>query len=59
MSDGKPKIKIIGNITYIDTGRKLTRQEIYNQLINSYMNYQDSIVNDEERFLNYLINKWG
>ena len=41
-------------IIYVDTGKKLTREEIIKQMM-----CQEPLINDEEAFLRHLIRKWG
>ena len=41
-------------IIYVDTGKKPTREEIIEQMMN-----QEPIISDEEAFLRHLIRKWG
>lgn len=40
-------------IIYVDTGKKPTRKEIIEQMMN-----QEPIISDEEAFLRHLIRKW-
>ena len=44
---------ILERVIFVDTGRKLTREEIIKQMIN-----QEPIINDEEAFLRHLIRRW-
>lgn len=41
------------SILYIDTGKKPTRKEILEQMMN-----QKPIISDEEAFLKHLIKEW-
>lgn len=41
-------------IIYVDTGKKPTREEIIEQIMN-----QEPIINDEEAFLRHLTRKWN
>ena len=41
------------NIIYVDTGEKLTREKIIEQMIN-----QEPLISDEEAFLRHLMRKW-
>ena len=41
-------------IMYMNTGKKPTRKEIIEQMMN-----QEPIISDEEAFLRHLIRKWG
>ena len=41
-------------IIYVDNGKKPTREEIIEQMMN-----QESIICDEEAFLRHLIRKWA
>ena len=41
-------------IIYVDTGKKPTRKEIIEQMMN-----QEPIISDEEAFERHLIRKWG
>lgn len=45
------------SVIYVDTGRKHTIEEIYEQLWMDAMN-PELCWNDEEAFLNHLIRKW-
>lgn len=40
-------------IIYVDTGRKPTREEIIEQMMN-----QEPLISDEEAFLRHLRRKW-
>ena len=40
-------------IIYVDTGKKPTRKEIIEQMMN-----QETIISDETAFLRHLIRKW-
>lgn len=40
-------------IIYVDTGKKPTREEIIEQMMN-----QEPVISDEEAFLRHLIRKW-
>lgn len=40
-------------IIYVDTGKKPTREEIIEQMMN-----QEPIISDEDAFLRHLIRKW-
>lgn len=42
------------SILYIDTGKKPTRKEIIEELMN-----QEPIISDEEAFERHLIRKWS
>lgn len=41
------------SILYIDTGKKPTREEILEQMMN-----QEPLISDEEAFLRHLIKEW-
>ena len=41
------------SIIYVDTGKKLTKEEIIKQMTN-----QEPLISDEEAFLRHLIRKW-
>lgn len=45
---------VLENVIFVDTGRKLTREEIIKQMVN-----QEPLISDEEAFLRYLIRKWS
>ena len=40
-------------IIYVDTGKKPTRKEIIEQMMN-----QELVISDEEAFLRHLVRKW-
>ena len=42
------------SIVYVDTKKKLTREEIIEQMMN-----QEPLISDEEAFLRHLIRKWS
>ena len=42
------------SIIYVDTGKKLTKKEIIEQMIN-----QEALISDEKAFLRHLIRNWG
>lgn len=46
--------RILEHIIFIDTSRKLSRDEIINQMMN-----QKPLISDEEAFLRHLIRKWN